>query len=619
MNLTSPSALGWLALALPIVILYVLKIRMRRVPVSTVLFWQQIFDEHQPRSLWQKLRHLLSLLVQLAFLALLVLALTKPYFPWESTAARRVALIVDNSASMNATDVAPDRLGQAKTIGQGIIDALRHRDEMTIITAGTAPRVACGLTGHQRTLRGALADIEATDGPTRVAEAVTLARRLIGDRDQGEIILLSDGCFEDDEEIIGAEDLQFVSIGKATDNVGITQLQVRRSLGDPIGYEILTQVSNLGESEVSCRLEIDLNEEIVDVVPLTLAPGETWSRVFEKTSALGGRLVARLNHTDRFAPDNQAYAVLPDRPPQEVFLVAKDNLFLQKVLEAHPVVRLSLAERPPETVPPGAVLVLHRHAGNTLPTGNVLVIEPGGSTPLWTLGETLSNPIVVKEERSSPLLRHVRLNNVLMPEARRLEPLTDADVLVESVSGDPLYLTFDRGDEGKALVLTVNLDKGDLPLRTAFPILVTNALHWFAGDQGELRESLTTGSLTEIPIPSTEAATWNLVDPRGEELALSIADGKATIGPLDHAGIWTVRPSSIESAEDEKRVEPARMIACNLASKRESDLRVPRASLDESALLRAGWGGRPLWFYLVVLAWLLVTAEWWLYQRRWIG
>src|SRR3954451_22680130 len=101
MNLLHPLALAWLGLAVPIVILYILKIRLRRVPVSTTLFWRQIFEEKQPRSIWQHLRHLISLLLQLAFLILLVLALAEPFLRWEVLEARRVVLIVDNSASMN--------------------------------------------------------------------------------------------------------------------------------------------------------------------------------------------------------------------------------------------------------------------------------------------------------------------------------------------------------------------------------------------------------------------------------------------------------------------------------------------------------------------------------------
>src|SRR4029453_5843329 len=101
MSLANPTALFWLLLAIPVVVFYILKIRLRRVPVSTVIFWRQIFEEKKPRSLWQRLRHLLSLLVQLVLLALLIVALAEPFFRWEIIDARRIVLVVDNSASMN--------------------------------------------------------------------------------------------------------------------------------------------------------------------------------------------------------------------------------------------------------------------------------------------------------------------------------------------------------------------------------------------------------------------------------------------------------------------------------------------------------------------------------------
>src|SRR6185312_13322749 len=143
MSLANPTALLWLALAIPVVIFYILKIRLKRVPVSTVIFWRQIFDEKKPRTLWQRLRHVASLLVQLAFLALLVAALTEPFLASEARNARRVILIVDNSASMNAADVEPSRLIKARDEAHRIIRGLRARDEMAIIAAGAQPRVVC--------------------------------------------------------------------------------------------------------------------------------------------------------------------------------------------------------------------------------------------------------------------------------------------------------------------------------------------------------------------------------------------------------------------------------------------------------------------------------------------
>ena len=50
MNFAVPAAFWWAALAVPIVVFYILKIRMRRIPVSTIMFWQQVFEEKQPRS-----------------------------------------------------------------------------------------------------------------------------------------------------------------------------------------------------------------------------------------------------------------------------------------------------------------------------------------------------------------------------------------------------------------------------------------------------------------------------------------------------------------------------------------------------------------------------------------
>src|SRR3954468_4527931 len=109
MSLANPTALLWLLLAIPVVVFYVLKIRLKRVPVSTVIFWRQIFDEKRPRSLWQRLRHLISLLLPLVLLTLLVGVLAEPFFAWEALSARRILLVVDNSASMNATDETPSR------------------------------------------------------------------------------------------------------------------------------------------------------------------------------------------------------------------------------------------------------------------------------------------------------------------------------------------------------------------------------------------------------------------------------------------------------------------------------------------------------------------------------
>ena len=237
MSLANPIALFLLSLAIPIVIFYILKVRLRRVPVSTIIFWQQLFDEKKPRSIWQRLRHLLSLFIQLLFILLLILALTEPFFSWEKQNARRIVLVIDNSASMNAVDGDSTRLNQAKAKALEQIARLRHNDQMAIVTAGLQPKVSCGLTGYQRSLRDAVDAIPASDGPTQISEALTLAQGLVAGQEHGEVLIISDGCgLNPNAERPGAS---YIIVGSTLNNVGITQFQVRRSLVDPIGYEVL--------------------------------------------------------------------------------------------------------------------------------------------------------------------------------------------------------------------------------------------------------------------------------------------------------------------------------------------------------------------------------------------
>ncbi len=670
----SPNSLLWFALCVPIVVFYILKIRLRRQPVSTVMFWTQVLDEQNPRSIWQRLRHLVSLLMQLAMLCLLVTALADPYFFWETRSARRIVLVIDHSASMNATDIKPSRLADARRQAEQLIEAMRPRDEFALVAAGTQPQVIVGFTGRQRTLKDAVNSLPSSDGPSHVSEAIALGRRLLGERQDGkrpEVIVFTDGRFEGIGDYLaidsatpkgvegtpGAVDskstttetnptskttdaanaeVTFHIIGQRSDNLGITQFQVRRSLIDPLGYEILAEVTNASDEPAECRFEVDLvspsrkTSDPIDVIPLKLAPNGKWSQVFEKTSADGGHLVAKLNIEDSLTLDNTAWAVLPRREVQPVILVTSGNLFLEKAFESNPLVKLTVVAFPPETIPAGTLIVYHRVAPEKLPAGSVFVIDPANSSDVYTVGEQLENAIVTKQDKDSPLMSHVRLDNVVMPEARKLVPTQpeQVQVLATAITNDPLFFAVTR-PEGKVLVLTVNLDKGDLPLRTAFPISVGNALHWFAGNKSDLRESLSAGAMTSVTssdfTSSPQGKPLMLVSPAGLTKPLPANEDKMALGPFDQCGVWKIEidqssaKKGSQPTDKSSSTAPLMEIACNLANSVESDIRpaqelVADKSTPSPAL--AGIGSRPIWFWLLLLALGLTSIEWSLYQRR---
>lgn len=648
MNFATPAAFWWAVLAVPIVVFYILKIRMRRIPVSTIMFWQQVFEEKQPRSLWQTLRHWLSLLLQLLFLLLLMTALTDPFFASEERNRRRLVLVIDNSASMQARDVSPSRFEAAMTDARRIIDSIRVNDEMAIITAGTQPKVMVGLTGHQKTLREALLRVRPTDGPTEVPAAVALGRRLLTGHENASVVVFTDGCFAKAAELSSGEDVVWKTFGTAAGNVGITQFQVRRSLQDPLGFQVFIEVANDSDADVSTRLELELGGELLDVIPVEVAAGETWIKVMDHTAEEGGQLVATLDNEDALPSDNRAVAILPARARIPVVLVTTGHRFLERVFMANPLVDLRVVATPPDELEPGAVLVLYRDVPETVPAGSVLVIEPTTESELWEIGDVLEQPIVTDQDSEDPLMGHVRLENVLMPEARKITPKGEFRTLVSSASEDPLYLSIARAG-GDVLVLTVNIDKGDLPLRTAFPILMTNALNWFTGDKGELREAIPAGALAKVNLSSivrgagadeaepdstadvenglttagrdSERTELTLTSPDGGESTVIASGDEATIGPLNQCGVWTLRNArtarSLADAVSGDATDQLE-VACNLTNPQESNLRAPTIEAASGKQLTAGVGGKPIWFYLTIVAWALVASEWYLYQRRWI-
>ncbi len=685
MSFALPIALALAGLALPIIGFYILKIRLRRVPSSTNLFWKQIFNEKPPRSLWQNFRHLLSLLLQLLMLFLLVISIADPYFPWQLLHARRIVIVMDHSASMRATDIKPSRVEASRKAAHDLINNLRFHDQAAIVLSGKHPTVIVGMTNHIPTLQRAVDSLEVTDAPTELKEAVELGKQIIGKHPQGEVVVFTDGCVisadiergdtmekpggnestrenrpSEVETKKNASKVVYRLSGGEASNVGITQFQVRRSLIDPIGYETLASVHNASDKPVKCRLELTLDEIPVDVLPLDLKPDETWSRSIEKTSLNGGQLVAALTQVriedsnadskafelNQLGSDDMAWALLPPRQIQKVLIVSPGNLFLQKVFEANPLVRIETTKELPTQWPVDSIIVLHEQVPLQLPNGNIFVIDPVGPCDHWEVGSVLENPIVTEQDKSSPLMKHIRLDNVLMPEAKQVIFKVAPHVLAGTVTGDPVYAEVKRTG-GKCLVLSVNLERSDLAFRTAFPIMVTNSLGWFAGQTGELRESQATGAISNVAFevapnlrpesltlrsPSFRTSRFlaSIVDKSANPVAVDSPDRSSSsqssalmsgrIGPLNEVGIWSIRLPLDDAEKNQSSIDADSLIdvAVNLASSRETDLR-PDKELQESSkspAIVAGWLGRPVWFYLVVAACLLAMAEWFLYQRR---
>src|SRR4029453_2447755 len=107
MSFLSPIAFAFAA-AIPLVIVFYLLKRKRVVKlISSTLLWQRFLAETQANAPFQRLRHNWLLVLQVLMLLLAVFALARPYFTGNAKSSRLRVLILDASASMQATDEKP--------------------------------------------------------------------------------------------------------------------------------------------------------------------------------------------------------------------------------------------------------------------------------------------------------------------------------------------------------------------------------------------------------------------------------------------------------------------------------------------------------------------------------
>jgi hypothetical protein len=685
MNFLSPTSLLLFGLAIPIVALYILRLRRRREPVSTLMFWEELFRERQTTSLFQRLKHLLSLLLQLLFLTLLVLSIARPQFAFITKSARQLVLIIDQSASMNAIEADTDgrtRLEVAKESALRSVDGLRFMDEMTVISSHTRPIIHIPFTNHQKSLREAIHKIQSTDISTNLEPAYDLAYAIAQTKPNPEIVIFSD--FQSvSEELLAklksepeqdtdteapdqAVKRHLIQIGKANDNVGITKFRVRKSLVNAFDYQTLLRVVNASEEEKKFNVELYFDENLFDVRPYTLAPGESKSEIFSNFAFEGGKLKAVLDIQDPLVSDNIAYATLPKRDLIPVLLVTAENPFLQKALAVDEQIQLTVltpTEYETDVLPESAnsqgkkdyqVVIFDRYSPPSLGDGNYMFIYPpavdASETPnrelKWNIGAALETPIITDWERTHPILQHVHLENVQIGTAYQVTPPSTAQVLARSFESPVLFI--DVKPNRKIVFAAINILESDLPLRIAFPVIIANTIQWFQQRSEILEYHLHTGEVlkqqiesidgisqpelkTETDSPESMPKLVKITGPEDQTWELPVEGDALLFEQTQRAGFYELKVSEAADSTPEGEQPPPEasdstednsgtVWAVNLADATEShigadpaveDLTKESVAQSSAALLRY-----PPWVYLVFLAVGLSVVEWFLYQRR---
>lgn len=676
-------AAGWLTLAavpVGLIALYFLKLRRRPISVPSTLLWRRSLEDLHVNSLFQRLRRNLLLFLQLLAVGLAMLALTGPRIKGTAVEGKRVILMIDDSASMSATDLPPSRLERAKDEAKKVVQSMEAGDLAMVVAFSNSARVVSNYTGDQELLAHRIDGIRSSQSSTSLREALQVAAGLANPSKQiGEgvvastvvtpkLLIYTDGGFGDVEGFsLGNLEPEIVVIGpppppfslpdgaaehtkNPSDNVAILAFEANRNDENPDVHQLFGRVRNYRAETVATEARLIRHDPdqpggpgiLADVIALEIPPQSDQSFKFDVPDAGLEEFEVRLAVDDALAMDDRAFAIVGAVRKARVLAATVGNRYLLDALQTPTAVeRAEITIASPEEIREGGLaqdvrdgrfdLVIYdqiRPARS--PAANTLYLGAFPPGPLYDEFKDVSQPVILDWDVAHPLLRYVRdLSLVLVARARIVEPPAGATRLIESNQGALAFVTPREGYLDA--VVTFPLMDGSTPNTTwfryiSFPLFILNSIQTL----GNVRDS----SGSAAPAPGKPLVLRE--ESAGREITVVSADGRRTDRvPRSPEGTF-IYDDADAAGLYHARWEPdgRRSIAVNLFDARESDV-APRGlvpegtppSLAESYKIKIGYNAisgrsgtavvpKDWWKFPALLALLVLLIEWYVYNRR---
>ncbi|MBI5862943.1 MAG: VWA domain-containing protein [Planctomycetes bacterium] len=628
MTLLAPWALWFLLTGGAVVALYLLKIRRQRQSVPSLDFWLALAGPLKPRSLFQRLKRWLSMALWLLIVVSLVLAIGNPVLSLGTVKPQSIAIIIDNSASMQSVDDpkrAETRLRRAIASVGEMVDRRPVDDEWLLIDSGYTPRVAQSWTRDRRSIRDAADAIRPHLGSTDLNAAVRLARQLLEGKSPQAIVIMTDGAAGEAARLAESDaSITVWPIGEADDNLGITLLRVRPHRQQAQHFAFL-RVANASKSEVQSQVVLELDGATIAVEPFTVAAEWQWEKAIPISASQGGVLRAWIDRPDVLPLDNEAFAILEPLRPARVVLVSDDReaYFFEQALLAMDVLvdsaesqTLTLADYESSSAAakdPADLTIFNNCAPkNTPESGAIVFVNRWPEDLPIRINGTLSKPALSLVRRDHPLMEYITLGAASVTEAHDVTLTDRATVLADAGGASPLVFVIQQPGR-TALCVGFDVLQSDLPVRNAFPILLRNAVvHLVAEQDAWVRDQYRVGEAIESirPLPASVGSVTVIRGKPGvsPEQTLPVRDGLFRYDDTGHAG-----PVRLRFGEE------AAYCAVNLTDEAETRIAPPQglpAPEERLGLSQRLFSAVP-WLALAVFAAGLIGLEWLTYHYRW--
>src|SRR5262245_12894714 len=250
MEFLNPTALVGL-LALPLLLLpYLIRKKPRRVMFSSLLLFMDDITQKSRRP-FRRIHLPPIFFLQLLLLALLILALGEPVFSVRPT---NIAIVLDNSASMQALESGKTRLALAQEAANAAISELGAGGKIDLYLSTPRLEKVLPAAFTPAEARSAVSNIRAYDIGDPPLDYANVLNRLAREQKYQRVHLITDHPSRGQTATI-----RVTTVGHTQANLALTEFDVRRSSLLNARLEANVQVKNFSDQEQKVRVILKSN------------------------------------------------------------------------------------------------------------------------------------------------------------------------------------------------------------------------------------------------------------------------------------------------------------------------------------------------------------------------
>jgi hypothetical protein len=593
------------------VALYLLDRSRRKQVVSTLRFWVAA-QNPVAAARRNRIQQPWSLLLQLAGMALLLLAIAQLRLGAPAQAGRDHVVILETSAWMGARSGNRTLMDIARDRARRYVRALPSGDRVMLVRADALATPATAFEPDHRKVEAAIQASVSGSTALDLDQAFAFARHIQSQqgRRSGEIAFIGAGRTSGDSASSPPppRNLRVIAIPDAIENTGLRKIGLRRSTTDPDLWEIYVSAHNYGAHPRTVTISLNFGPpDPTQRTPagsqrVTINPASDAETTFQYRTASSGMIGVYLTPHDAFPADDHADLELPAQPRLNVTVYSNQPELLKPVLSANSRVTAVYRKPGEYRANDSGLVILDRFIPPQRPAADSIWIDPpaqGSPIPVRT---TVSS-VPFAGWDPDPVAEGIRTKDFKLEKATVFDA-SPTDERIGEVQAGPVIVA--RPGKPKIVVLGFDPALSAMRYELATPLLYANLLRWVSPEIFR-RWEISGGSVGAVKLEMDQ-------DTAAKDVKVTTEDGAALPFTLHDKTInfFAGTPGAVRVVAGDREY----MYSLTLPELADTKWKPPAGALKgipsfAPVIARAA----DLWPVLALAGALCLLAEWLLYGR----